>query len=84
MAETRDEDFLAGPEGHDHGPRYTNNPVFLVNGEPPSGPVYTTTSRTGIGTRIAQYVIGGSLLAVLVCSCAWLCAAILSAMPRIQ
>jgi hypothetical protein len=55
------------------------------NAGPEHGVVYTVSApRQSIGSKIAQYIIGGSILAVLVCSCAWLCAAILSAMPRIQ
>lgn len=44
--------------------------------------VYTDVQRPTLGTTVARYVVGGSMLAVLVCVAAWLCAAILSTMPR--
>lgn len=53
-----------------------------TGGNPEPTIVYTTIQRPTLGILIARYVVGGSMLAVLICIAAWLCAAILSTMPR--
>jgi hypothetical protein len=85
MAETRDNEQVgphdAGPTGGDWSP-IIPDPVD-GSGPKPYVEVFDI-NRPSLGAIIARYIIGGSLLAVVVCVAAWLCAAILSTMPHIQ